>query len=306
MSEWYIIINPKAGNSSALRVWKSLQKELKKANISYRSFMTQHPGHAEVLARQISTMQDDRLKRLLVVGGDGTVHEVLNGLVSLQNIQLSVIPAGTGNDFKRGFSVKKSTVIKEMKKAGQSLTRTYSLGSFHTKDSVNELYFANHLSIGFDAYFAKKMSDMPKWTAFLRLNHLIQPVLFLVIAFTFKPFVLSYESEDEKQTFKKVWFASVSNHPYYGGGMKIAPNANPREEHLDVTIIEDLPALKKAGLLFAMIFGRHIGKRGVTAFKTKEIYLHTNERVLFQADGEVIGSTPVFVKTGKESLRLKA
>ncbi|QHZ48094.1 MULTISPECIES: YegS/Rv2252/BmrU family lipid kinase [unclassified Bacillus (in: firmicutes)] len=306
MSEWYIIINPKAGNSAALRVWKSLQKELQKANISYRSFLTQHQGHAEVLARQISTIQDDRLKRLLVIGGDGTIHEVLNGLVSLGDIQLSVIPAGSANDFKRGFSVKKSDVFKGMKRGGHSLTRTYALGGFRTKDSVHELYFVNHLSLGFDACFLKKMSDMPKWTFFFRLNHLIQPLLFLATAFTFKPFVLSYESGAEQRTFKKIWFASVSNHPYYGGGMKIAPNANPREEQLDVMIIEDLPALKKAGLLFAMMFGKHIGKKGVTSFKTKDIYFHTNERVLFQADGELIGSTPVFVKTGTESLRLKA
>lgn len=306
MSEWYIIINPKAGRSSALRVWKSLQKELQKANVSHRSFITKHPGHAEVLARQISTIQDDRLKRLLIIGGDGTIHEVLNGLTSLQDIQLSVIPAGSANDFKRGFSIKKSDVIKELKKAGKSLTRTYALGSFLTKDSANELYFANHLSIGFDAVAAKKMSDMPKWTTVFRLNHLIQPFLFLAAAFTFKPFVLSFESEDEKRTFKKVWFAAISNHPYYGGGMKIAPDANPREELLDVTIIEDRPVLKKAALLFAMSFGKHIGKDGVTSFKTKDIYFHTNERVLFQADGEIIGSAPVFVKTGEESLRLKA
>lgn len=306
MSDWYIIINPKAGNATAFRVWKSLQKDLQKANISYRSFMTQHPGHAEVLARQISTMQDDRLKRLLVIGGDGTVHEVLNGLVSLRDIQLSVIPSGLNNDFKRGFAVKKSNVIKEMKRKGQSLTRTYALGSFHTKDSENELYFANHLSLGFDACAVKKMTALPKWTAALRLNHLIQPLIFFVTAFTFKPFVLSYENGDDKRTFKKIWFASVSNHPYYGGDMKIAPNANPRDKFLDVIIIEDRSVLKKAGLLFAMIFGKHIGKNGVTAFKTKEIYFHTNERVLFQADGEVIGWAPVFIKTGTESLRLRA
>ncbi|ASB87876.1 YegS/Rv2252/BmrU family lipid kinase [Bacillus sonorensis] len=306
MSEWYIIINPKAGRSSALRVWKSLQKELQKTNISYRSFMTQHPGHAEVLARQISTIQDDRLKRLLIIGGDGTIHEVLNGLISLQDIQLSVIPAGSANDFKRGFSIKKSDVVKGLKKAGKSLTRTYALGSFQPKDSGSELYFANHLSIGFDACIAKKISELPKWTGILKLNHLIQPFLFLAVAFTFKPFVLSYETEGEKHTFKKIWFASVSNHPYYGGGMKIAPHANPREELLDVTIIEDRPMLKKAALLFAMSFGKHLGADGVTSFKTKDIYLHTNERVLFQADGEVIGSTPVFVKTGEEHLRLKA
>lgn len=99
--------------------------------------------------------------------------------------------------------MKKSNVIKEMKRKGQSLTRTYALGSFHTKDSENELYFANHLSLGFDACAVKKMTALPKWTAALRLNHLIQPLIFFVTAFTFKPFVLSYENGDDKRTFKK-------------------------------------------------------------------------------------------------------
>ena len=117
----------------------------------------------------------------------------------MRDIQLSVIPSGISNDFKRGFGVKKSNVIKEMKRKGQSLTRTYALGSFHTKDSENELYFANHLSLGFDACTAKKMSALPKWTAALRLNHLIHPLIFFVTAFTFKPFVLSYENGDDKR-----------------------------------------------------------------------------------------------------------
>ena len=91
-----------------------------------------------------------------------------------------------------------------MKRKGQSLTRTYALGSFHTKDSENELYFANHLSLGFDACTAKKMSALPKWTAALRLNHLIHPLIFFVTAFTFKPFVLSYENGDDKRTFKNL------------------------------------------------------------------------------------------------------
>ncbi|MDI5788607.1 acylglycerol kinase family protein [Bacillus licheniformis] len=96
----------KGGKLDGLQSMEIIAERPPKANISYRSFMTQHPGHAEVLARQISTMQDDRLKRLLVIGGDGTVHEVLNGLVSLRDIQLSVIPSGISNDFKRGFGVK--------------------------------------------------------------------------------------------------------------------------------------------------------------------------------------------------------
>lgn len=108
MSHWFFIINPTAGHRNGLRVWKSIQKELIKRKVEHRSFLTEHPGHAEVLARQISTIQEYKLKRLIVIGGDGTMHEVVNGLKDVDDIELSFVPAGAYNDFSRGFSIKKS------------------------------------------------------------------------------------------------------------------------------------------------------------------------------------------------------
>lgn len=87
MSHWFFIINPTAGHRNGLRVWKSIQKELIKRKVEHRSFLTEHPGHAEVLARQISTIQEYKLKRLIVIGGDGTMHEVVNGLKDVDDIE---------------------------------------------------------------------------------------------------------------------------------------------------------------------------------------------------------------------------
>ncbi|MFB8735491.1 diacylglycerol kinase family protein [Bacillus sp. SL00103] len=97
--------------------------------ISYRSFLTQHEGHAEVLARQISAMQDDRLKRLIVIGGDGTIHEVLNGLKEMDRMRLSFVPAGHWNDAAKGLGIHRQDVLKRSE-SKRMLTKTFSLGSF--------------------------------------------------------------------------------------------------------------------------------------------------------------------------------
>lgn len=82
---------------------------------------------------------------------------------------------------------------------------------------------------------------------FLRLRFLVYPLSHLHASATFKPFTLACTTEDETREFHDVWFAVVSNHPFYGGGMKAAPLANPREKTFDIVIVENQPFLKNIG-----------------------------------------------------------
>ncbi len=219
MSHWFFIINPTAGHRNGLRVWKSIQKELIKRKVEHRSFLTEYPGHAEVLARQISTIQEYKLKRLIVIGGDGTMHEVINGLKDVDDIELSFVPAGAYNDFSRGFSVKKIDLIQEIKKVKRPLTRTFHLGSVNfLQDKSQILYFMNHIGIGFDAYVNKKAMEFPlrRFFLFLRLRFLVYPLSHLYASATFKPFSLACTIEGETQEFHDVWFTVVSNHRFTG------------------------------------------------------------------------------------------
>ncbi|MBP3046485.1 YegS/Rv2252/BmrU family lipid kinase [Bacillus subtilis subsp. subtilis] len=307
MSHWFFIINPTAGHRNGLRVWKSIQKELIKRKVEHRSFLTEHPGHAEVLARQISTIQEYKLKRLIVIGGDGTMHEVVNGLKDVDDIELSFVPAGAYNDFSRGFSIKKIDLIQEIKKVKRPLTRTFHLGSVNfLQDKSQILYFMNHIGIGFDAYVNKKAMEFPlrRVFLFLRLRFLVYPLSHLHASATFKPFTLACTTEDETREFHDVWFAVVSNHPFYGGGMKAAPLANPREKTFDIVIVENQPFLKKYWLLCLMAFGKHT-KMGVTMFKAKDITFYTKDKIPFHADGEIMGTTPFRLASSPSPLRIK-
>ncbi|MDR4435071.1 YegS/Rv2252/BmrU family lipid kinase [Bacillus tequilensis] len=308
MSHWFFIINPTAGHRNGLRVWKSIQKELIKRKVEHRSFLTEHPGHAEVLARQISTIQEYKLKRLIVIGGDGTIHEVVNGLKEVDDIELSFVPAGAYNDFSRGFSIKKSDLMQEIKKLKRPLTRTFHLGSVNfLQDKSQVLYFMNHIGIGFDAYVNKKAMDFPLRRAFLflRLRFLVYPLSHLHASATFKPFSLGFTTEGETHEFHDVWFAVVSNHPFYGGGMKAAPLANAREKAFDVVIVENQPFLKKYWLLCLMAFGKHTKMDGVTMLKAKDITFYTKDKIPFHADGEIMGTTPFRLASSPSPLRIK-
>ncbi|MBL3646098.1 YegS/Rv2252/BmrU family lipid kinase [Bacillus sp. RHFS10] len=308
MSHWFFIINPTAGRRNGLRVWKSIQKELIKRKVEHRSFLTEHPGHAEVLARQISTIQEYKLKRLIVIGGDGTMHEVVNGLKDVDDIELSFVPAGAYNDFSRGFSIKKVDLMHEIRKQKRPLTRSFHLGSVNFfQDKSQVLYFMNHIGIGFDAYVNKKALEFPlrRVFLFLRLRFLVYPLSHLRASATFKPFSLACTVEGETQEFHDVWFAVVSNHPFYRGGMKAAPLANPREKAFDIVIVENQPFLKKYWLLCLMAFGKHIKMDGVTMFKAKDITFYTKDKIPFHADGEIMGTTPFRLASSPSPLRIK-
>ncbi|XYJ23761.1 diacylglycerol kinase family protein [Bacillus velezensis] len=93
MSQWFFIINPVSGGGRGLACLEISSKRADQARGQPPLFLTGHPGHGEVLARQISMMQDHKLKRLFVIGGDGTMHEVINGLKGTDQIELTFVPA---------------------------------------------------------------------------------------------------------------------------------------------------------------------------------------------------------------------
>ncbi|MBW7977844.1 YegS/Rv2252/BmrU family lipid kinase [Bacillus velezensis] len=308
MSQWFFIINPVSGGGRGRRVWKSVQKELNRRGVSHRSFLTGHPGHAEVLARQISMMQDHKLKRLFVIGGDGTMHEVINGLKGTDQIELTFVPAGSYNDFSKGLGIKKSALLQEIKSLHRPLTRKFFAGSinfFH--DKAQSLYFINHLSVGFDASVLKATANFPlsRVLRFLRLGFVIYPLAHLHTASGFQPFRFVCTADGQRREFRNVWFVIAANHPYYGGGMKAAPSANPRQNHFDIVIAENLSFFSLYRFLWAMSFGRHIKMDGVTMIKGKEFVFETDGKIPFHADGELIGTTPFRLMPGGTPLKIK-
>ena len=108
MRKIQIIVNNGAGTGQAHRVWNETQYLLRGYKIKYAAYMTKYRGHATKLAERISSMKGEEPVYLLVVGGDGTINEVLNGITDFEKVRLGVIPTGSGNDFGRNLNLPKT------------------------------------------------------------------------------------------------------------------------------------------------------------------------------------------------------
>ena len=109
MNKIQIIVNNGAGTGSAVAVWKETKEYLQENKISYNAYLTRYEKHAVKLAGQICGKIPEGPIYLLVVGGDGTINEVLNGITDFERVRLGVIPTGSGNDFARNLGILRNT-----------------------------------------------------------------------------------------------------------------------------------------------------------------------------------------------------
>ncbi|WP_163101181.1 diacylglycerol/lipid kinase family protein [Peribacillus alkalitolerans] len=103
----FFIINPYAKSQESMKIWRKVEKELEDAKRPYQAYFTKYAGHAEELTRQI--LKETNVESVIcAVGGDGTLHEVLNGAISFPQAIIANIPAGSGNDYARGLQKTKN------------------------------------------------------------------------------------------------------------------------------------------------------------------------------------------------------
>ena len=160
MNKIYFIVNPQAKNGYCQKIWEKLENILCEENIPYMAFFTEYRGHAKEIAETLAGKPDEKQLLLVAVGGDGTMHEVVNGVSPFRNVRVSYIPCGSGNDFSRGFGVPRNPV--------QAL---YSLINEVNDDAIlidtgkiinndgKELYFVNNMGAGLDALISRDVNQ---------------------------------------------------------------------------------------------------------------------------------------------------
>jgi diacylglycerol kinase (ATP) len=308
MKKLYFIVNPKAGNGKARATWSKIERKLKDQNCSYQAFNTERPGHAKQITKKLLEMSEDRLVTIIVVGGDGTINEVVNGIGNkATRVRIGIIPGGSGNDFSRGFKIPQNPELAfeylqtEMIKDSPD----YDLGKIELAGG-REHFFINSTGAGFDALISYE-ANRSKWKNVLNrfsLGQLIYVIILLKNLFTFKCTTIELSIDGEKRTFPDSWFVTVSNQPFYGGGMKIAPNAIPNDGKLNVTIVHDLSRMKLLLVFLSVFKGEHVKFKEVHSFLAKEVSIHSNESIYVHSDGEHIGETPLQITVAHESISI--
>ncbi len=253
---------------------------------------------------------------IVIFGGDGTVHRHLPQLVKLQ-LPVLVVPCGSGNDFAQALGllgVRDSLVAWRTFSSGGGNARMIDLGVITSTaedwqdagevPAPHEHYFCCVGGVGLDAEIARRANQLPRW---LRAHggYLLS---FLPALLRFVPLAMKISlpraGGREEFVAKPTVLIGFANAPTYGGGMKIAPQAQLDDGSLNVCLIHNMSKLKLFCLFPTVYFGRHLGIRQVEYFQTQSLQLETEKPLDVYADGEFVCRTPIEVKVARSALRV--
>lgn len=218
---------------------------------------------------------------IVAVGGDGTLSEVVNGVILSGRCSIGLIPVGTGNDFAKTVNIPI-----DWKDACKILKDNYS--SCVDIGLVNGRYFINIAGIGFDAEVANEIN-----TSFKHFTGLTGYLMAIFKKLLFFKTTKVNINIDGRSLQKEIILLAIGNATCYGGGLFITPEAEINDGLLDLCIIEKTTRLDFIISLPLVLKGNHLKHPKVTMLKGKNIMLESNEKLNLHADGEIIGTTPV-------------
>jgi len=294
-----IIVNPKAGAGKALRAAERLEVRLRESAHDASLVRTESPGHAALLARQARA---DGVRTVVVAGGDGTLHEVVTGLCldaggrpHLEGqTAVALLPAGTGGDYRRSFGFSESV--------DQALARILNPRPVHVDvgratiqrpdGASTVLAFANVLSFGLGGLTDRLVAQSPKWVGGTAAFYVGAVRATLV----YQPVPVELFVDGRSLGVFPFTNVAICLGRYFGGGMKVAPEADPTDGLFDIVTIRGSRA-SVLSLTADIYRGTHIRRRGVEVVRGSTVVARATRtgEVLVDVDGEQPGELPIEV-----------
>ena len=306
MTKTVFIINPHAGNGSTGSTWPFIEALAKDRLGSFEACMTKRPGEAAIFAKNAAAK---KARLLVCVGGDGTLNEVVNGIMMnaesiRSNVTLGFIPNGTGCDFARTVSIPHD-VEQAMDLIVSGHTRSIDLGVLFFKNHKGRdrcRYFHNIASFGLGGEVSQRVNRTTKTLG--PFVSFMWATLISIFLYGKKKIRISVNDDYKKEMI--IWNVAAANGQYHGGGMWVAPDASVCDDLLNVTIVGDLTIPEVFLNLSKLYNGRIYDIDKVIALTGKKVAAISDDRVLLEVDGEQPGMLPVVVKTVPGALNIIA
>lgn len=271
-----VIINPEANHGTARNLIARVENAFADwENTDVR--VTEVAGETTEIAEGLGSRDT-----IIVVGGDGTIFEAVNGLARAgkEGITLGIIPAGSGNDLCKALEIPR-----DFKTAMEIIDRRHvekiDLGT------ANELFFSNSLAVGFDARVAHLANKIKDETQKSGLSLYMTALLRIV----FKDYYchdVRIQIDGGEWIEKKILLAAINNGKIYGGGFKITPEADNQDGLLEVCVIDALPRSQLLWRLPFAVMGRHKWMKPATFYRAKSVRIESKNKLPAALDGELI------------------
>jgi diacylglycerol kinase (ATP) len=299
--EVVFLVNPAAGNGATGQRWAELSRHAAETGLRGEALLSEAPGHLGELARQALS---DGARRLIVVGGDGTVNEAVNGVLAAGStpVELAVVPLGTGDDFARSLGIPRRPE-EAFRVAATGAVRTIDAGraSYQGWDgSPEERYFVNFAGAGISGAIARRGAATSR-----RMGAKPAYLWATVAVFMRWKSVPMRVELDESTRSAVLYEVLVANGPYTAGGMRVAPDAVPDDGLFDTVLIGDFTKAEFAVTFPKIYRGTHVGHAKVDVVRASTVGVSADEPLPVVLDGEQPGTTPARFEIVPGALRLR-
>lgn len=289
---YHIIVNPASRSGKGLNIWKKqIEPALIKEQVSYQSYLSEKSGDVTRIAKELSeSAGNDVPLRVIVLGGDGTVNETLQGIRNPSRLVLGYIPTGSSNDLARDLKLPKNPVDALHLILHADTPTPMDLGYITYPDGEKHCFLVS-CGIGYDAAVCEEVQRSPMKNTLNRLG--LGKLIYLGIAlkqlFTAK--AISGKLTLDHGTpidIGNMLFTCCMLHRYEGGGFMFAPKADAHDGILNLCAVGDISKLLILFALPTAFYGKHYRFQGITPYLAKDIVIESGEPLWVHTDGEVI------------------
>lgn len=288
---WKVIVNPYAGKGVRAKAWEDALSLLEKKRVPHETVFTAYRNHAGIIAAESIGLG---CRKIISVGGDGTLNEVINGILSQRavnstDVTVAVIPMGTGNDWGRTYGLPRETEqLIELIRQGPTFVQDAGKIEYGSGGARKTRYFINMSGLGFDGKVADNTNAAKERGRSNRLSY-IRGILLPLISFHPVPTQIIADGEMYQQ---KMFSAVVGIGQFNGGGMRQVPQAIPDDGYFDLTMIMDAGKWTIVANAKRLFDGSITEHAKVMTLRAKKITIEPDSTVMLEADGESLGLSP--------------
>ncbi len=306
---YHIIVNPASRSGRGLKIWeKQVEPALRRDGVCYRSYFSGKAGDVVKITEEILSHAGDSPVSLIILGGDGTVNEALQGIHDASKVILGYIPTGSSNDLARDLNIPTDPAA--------ALDLILHSGTVCSMDAGTVTYadgtrrrFAVSCGIGFDAAVCEEVlrSGMKKVLNKIGLGKLIYLIIALKQLLAAKAVSGKIILDNDAASVKigSILFTACMIHRFEGGGFMFSPDADPADGIMNLCAVGDI---SKALVIFALptaFKGKHYRYNGITPYRAKKVTIEVSSPLWVHTDGEVTQkSNRITVSCEQNALRI--
>ena len=286
----YFFVNPASRSGKGADKWEQTETILKEKQIPYEVHFLEKDTSPRPVMETIFAKENGTVS-LVLIGGDGTINQCVNGIPDFDRTELSVIPTGSGNDFCRNKAIPKNLTEQLEQILEKRNTQLVDLGCIaykngHTASTTR--YFMVSTGLGYDAAICHmaERSKLKKLLNKIKLGKLVYLLIGIKEIFDAKLTDMNITIDGETKQYKNVFFIATMNQPFEGGGIAMTPDASDSDGMLNFLIFSGVSKLKALFTIPLLYIKKHAGKPGVTLLTGKTVSVTSSAARVLHYDGD--------------------